>query len=65
MFANKSVHDLVGLSPSKKIYITCFIESPVKAMENAFYSIFKALFVLKVYKLLSWLVLVMWKKWLD
>ena len=59
MFANKSVHGLVRLSPSKKIYIICFIESPVKAMENAFYFILKALFVLKVYKLLSWLVLVM------
>ena len=59
MFANKSVHGLVGLSPSKKIYIICFIESPVKATKNAFYFILKVLFILKVYKLLSWLVLVM------
>ena len=32
----------VGLLPSKKIYIICFIESPLKMMKNAFYFILKA-----------------------
>ena len=31
--------DYVGLSPSKKICIICFIESPLKIMKNAFYFI--------------------------
>ena len=34
----------VGLSPSKKIYVICFIESPLKMMKNAFYFILKNLF---------------------
>ena len=38
----------------KKIVI-CFIESPLKMMKNAFYSILKAVFVLKIIKFLSWL----------
>ena len=44
----------VGLSPSKKIYVTCFIESPLKIIKNAFYIILKVLFVLKIFKFLSW-----------
>ena len=45
----------VGLSPSKKIFIICFSDSPSKMMENAFYFILKALFVPKIFKFLSWL----------
>ena len=30
-------------------------ESPLKIMENAFYFTLKALFVLKIFKFLSWL----------
>ena len=33
----------------------CFIESPFKMMKNAFYFILNALFVLKIFKFLSWL----------
>ena len=40
----------VGLSPSKKI---CFNDSPSEMMKNAFYSILKALFVLKIILFLS------------
>ena len=36
--------------------IICFIESPLKMMKNAFYFILKALFILKIFKFLSWLV---------
>ena len=36
-----------------KIIFVCFNESPLKMMENAFYFIIKALFVLKVFKCLS------------
>ena len=43
----------VGLSPSKKTCVTCFIESPLKMMKNAFYFIVKALFVPKIFKFLS------------
>ena len=45
----------VGLSPSGKKCILCFIESPLKVMRNTFYFILKALFVLKIFKFLSWL----------
>ena len=41
-----------GLVPSKKI---CFNKSPLKMMKNVFYLILKALFVLKIFKFLSWL----------
>ena len=47
----------VGLSPSqkkKKNHFICFNKSPLKMMKNAFYFIFKALFVLKIFKFLSW-----------
>ena len=37
----------------KKIYFICFNDSPSKVMKNAFYFILKALFVLKILKLLS------------
>ena len=42
----------VGLSPSKKIRVICFIESPLKMMKNTFYFIFKALFILKIFRFL-------------
>ena len=45
----------VGLSPSKKISVIYFIESPLKTMKNAFDFILKALFVLKIFNFLSWL----------
>ena len=45
---------IVGLSPSKKNCVFCFIESPLKVMKNAFYFILKALFVLEIFKFLSW-----------
>ena len=40
-----------GLSPSKKVFFSV-IKSPLKMMKNAFYSLLKAFFVLKVFKLL-------------
>ena len=45
----------VGLSPSKKNCVICLLESPLKIAKNAFYFILEALFVLKIFKLLSWL----------
>ena len=39
----------------KKVFITCFNDSPLKMMKNAFYFILKAIFVLKIVKFLSWL----------
>ena len=44
----------VGLSPSKKICVICFIESLLKMIKNAFYFILKALFV-EDSQVLSWL----------
>ena len=41
-------------SPSTEIFLICFNNSPSKIMKNAFYFILKALFVLKIFKLLSW-----------
>ena len=43
----------VGLSPSKKSFFICFNDRPSKMIKNAFYFILKALFVLKIFKLLS------------
>ena len=43
----------VGLSSSNKTCFTCFNESLLKR-KNAFYFILKALFVLKIFKFLSW-----------
>ena len=45
----------VGLSPSKNFFLICFNDSPSKMMKNAFYFILKALFVLKIFKFLSWI----------
>ena len=45
----------VGLSPSKKICIICFIESPLKMIKNVFYFILEPLFVFKISKFSSWL----------
>ena len=45
----------VGLSPSKKTFLFASIDSPSKMMKNAFYFILKALFVLIIFKFLSWL----------
>ena len=42
----------VGLSPSKKNCVICFIESSLKLMKNAFYFILEALFVLKIFQFL-------------
>ena len=44
-----------GLSPSKNNFFICFNDSPSKMMKNAFYFLLKALFVLKIFKFLSWL----------
>ena len=43
----------VGLSPSKKKIICCD-ESTLKMMKNAFYDTLKAIFVLVIFKFLSW-----------
>ena len=43
----------VGLSSSKKII--CFSDRLLKIMKNAFYIILKAFFVLKIFRLLSWI----------
>ena len=45
----------VGLSPCKKVCVIYFIESPLKIMKNAFYFTLKALFILKIFKFLSWI----------
>ena len=44
----------VGLSASKNNVIR-LIENPLKVIENTFYFILKAIFVLKIFKFLSWL----------
>ena len=36
-----------------KIFIICFIESPLKLMKNALYYILKTFFILKIFKFLS------------
>ena len=43
----------VGLLPSKKVGFICFNGRPFKMMENAFYFILKALFLVKIFKFLS------------
>ena len=43
----------VGLSPSKKIYVICLIESPLKMMKNVLYFALNAFFILKIFKFLS------------
>ena len=44
----------VGLLPLKKNCFICYNESPLKIMKNVFYFILKGLFVLKIFKFLSW-----------
>ena len=39
-----------------KIFFVCFDESLLKMMKNVFYLILKALFVLEIFKFLSWLL---------
>ena len=45
----------VGLSPSKKNHFISFNKNALKIMKNAFHFILKFLFVLKIFKFLSWL----------
>ena len=45
----------VGLSPSKKVVFIWFNESSIKTLKNAFYFMLKALFILEIFKFLSWL----------
>ena len=54
--ANKQCSGIIkiGLSPSKKFFVF-FNDSPSKMTKNAFYFILKALFVVKIFKFLSWL----------
>ena len=46
----------IRLSPSKKNYIICFIENPLKMMKNAFYFILKTLSVFTILTFSSWLL---------
>ena len=49
----------------KNICVICFIDSPLKMMKNAYF-IIEALFVLKIFKFLSWLFGHAWKMaWLE
>ena len=41
--------------PPKKFLFICFNDSPSKLKKNAFYFILKALYILKIFKFLSWL----------
>ena len=53
-FCNTGVSKFkVRLSPSEKICVVCFIESPLKMIKIAFYFILKAVFILKIFKFLS------------
>ena len=45
----------VGLSPSKKFFYLLPWKPFLKKIKNRFYFILKALFVLKIFKFLSWL----------
>ena len=49
-------------STSKNHFFIGFNESPLKIMKNAFYMILKALFILNIFKFLSWLFLFISKK---
>ena len=55
MHDNMSDYFKVRLSPSKKISVICFIESPLKMMKNTFDLFLKVIFVLKIFTFLSWL----------
>ena len=46
----------VGSWTSKKICFVCFNESPLKTMKNAFHLVIRALYILKIFKFLSWLI---------
>ena len=46
---------LKSYSHPQKNCVICFNENPIKVMKNAFYFTLKALFVLKIFKFLSWL----------
>ena len=46
----------VGLVLFSKICLICFLKRILKMIKNAIYFILKALFVLKIFKFLSWLV---------
>ena len=39
----------------RKKNVICFNDSPSKIMKHAFYFMLKALFVLKIFKFLSWI----------
>ena len=43
----------VGLSPHKKVCVSCLIERSLVMMKNAFYFILKSFSVLKIFKFLS------------
>ena len=43
------------LTFQKKVFFICFNDSSSKMMKNAFYFILKALFLLTIFKFLSWL----------
>ena len=45
----------IGLSPSTKICFIRFNEGLLKMMKNTFYFILKALFILEIFEVLSWL----------
>ena len=45
----------VELCPSKKKCVICFIECLLKMMKIAVYFILKVRFILKIFKILSWL----------
>ena len=49
-----NVNFKVGQSSSKTVCVICFIETPLKIMKSAFNFILKALFVLKILKILLW-----------
>ena len=49
-----SISVKVGLSLSKIKFFICFNDSPSKTMKNAFYFILKVIFILKIFKFLSW-----------
>ena len=51
---NETCYFKVGLSPSKKTSVICFMEIPLKMTKNAFYFILKTLFVFKIFSFLLW-----------
>ena len=56
----------IGLPPFQKDYVIFFFENPLKVMKNTFYFILKALFVLNIFKFLSWRFSHVGKKaWLE